>query len=306
MPFLRNVTRGRDIPEDRLQLVADQYLQFGGRSPINDQNRALLEALRVEMDAHGLDLPLYWGNRNWAPYLADAVGQMVADGRKHAVAVVTSAYSSYSSCRQYRENIAAATDAQPSPIRIDKVGQFYDEPGFFLPFVAGLIDQYERALASHPSERIAVAFTAHSIPSALAGSCRYEDQLRRTAQTIAELAGIECRWDLVFQSRSGAPHVPWLEPDINDHIASLQGNGVRSVITVPIGFLSDHQEVIYDLDHTAANTAANLDVDFARVATPGTDAGFVAMLRERIQRHVAGEDTLRCLGDACCPAPARR
>jgi ferrochelatase len=310
MPFLRNVTRGRDIPEDRLRLVADQYLQFGGRSPINDQNRHLIKALEEALAAMGLDLPIYWGNRNWQPYLRDAVADMVADGRKHAVALVTSAYSSYSSCRQYRENIADALDASTSTdgspgIRIDKVGQFFDEPGFVDPFVDGLREAMSSLASDFAPGDVSVAFTAHSIPSVLASTCRYEDQLRRTAQRVAREAGIQSRWDLVFQSRSGAPHVPWLAPDVNEHIVQLKADGVRAVVTVPIGFLSDHQEVIYDLDFTAANTAAENDMTFMRVATPGTDSRFVQMLGSLIRRHVEGEDTNRCLGAACCPALRR-
>lgn len=307
MPFLKNVTRGRGVPEDRLKLVANQYLQFGGRSPINDQNRALLAALREDLSANNIFLPIYWGNRNWQPYLPDAVAEMAADGRKHAVAVVTSAYSSYSSCRQYQENIsdAVASLNGDATVRIDKIGQFYDEPGFVEPFVDGVVEHLAKARQQFSADEVAIAFTAHSIPGSLAATCRYEDQLRRTAQRIAEAAAVNCRWDLVFQSRSGAPHVAWLSPDINDHLTAISADGVSSVITVPIGFLSDHQEVIYDLDFTASNTASELGMEFSRVSTPGTDPRFVTTLRQMIQRHLTGENTLRCLGDACCPTPAR-
>lgn len=303
MPFLKNVTAGRDVPEARLQIVADQYLQFGGKSPINDQNRALISALRQELDANDIDLPIYWGNRNWAPYLRDAVEDMIRDGRKHAVAIVTSAYSSYSSCRQYQEDIATAVAG--TDVRVDKAGQFYDTPGFVDPFVDGLSAAMDKARQQCNSSEIAIVFTAHSIPSSLAQTCRYEDQLRRTAQRVVVQADVSERWDLAFQSRSGSPHVPWLEPDINDRITSLAGEGVKYVIVVPIGFVSDHQEIIYDLDFTAANTAQALGIAFARVATPGTDTRFVAMLRELVQRHVNGENTIRCLGASCCPAPQR-
>jgi ferrochelatase len=307
MPFLRNVTRGRNIPEDRLQLVANQYLQFGGKSPINDQNRALISALRAELARHGVDLPIYWGNRNWQPYLSDAVAQMTKDGRRHAVALVTSAYSSYSSCRQYCENIddAVAALQDPQRVRIDKIGQFFDEAGFVDPFTDGVRDALDKLAPEFEPDEIAIAFTAHSIPSSLASTCRYEDQLRRTAQRIVRETSTQSRWDLVFQSRSGAPHIPWLAPDVNEHFVQLKNEGIRAVVCVPIGFLSDHQEVIFDLDFTAANTAAEHDMEFVRVATPGTDPRFVAMLAALIRRHLDGENTLRCLGESCCPAPSR-
>lgn len=291
------------MPDERLRVVADQYFQFGGKSPINDQNRALIAALRADLDAQNIALPIYWGNRNWHPYLRDTVLQMVEDGHRHAVAVVTSAYSSYSSCRQYRENIAEATAG--TVLQVDKIGQFYDADGFVAPFVEGTATAFADARRAVEASEIAIAFTAHSIPNAFASACRYEDQLRRTAQNVVERAGIDCRWDLVFQSRSGAPHVPWLEPDINEHIVSLTRDNVKHVIVVPIGFLSDHQEVVYDLDFTAANTAREYDLQYTRVATPGTDARFVAMLRDRIVQHVNGENTLRCLGETCCLPPQR-
>lgn len=308
IPFLRNVTAGRDVPEARLRLVADQYLQFGGKSPINDQNRALLTALEKELAANDIALPVYWGNRNWHPYLSDAIAKMAQDGRRHGVAVVTSAYSSYSSCRQYRENIDDALEALPADgnqLKIDKMGQFFDQPGFVDPFAGGLRSSFGEARSAFAAPEVAVVFTAHSLPNTLAASCRYEDQLRRTAQRVAEEAGIDSRWDLVFQSRSGALHTPWLEPDINDHLRALHEAGVKSVVVVPVGFLSDHQEVIFDLDFTAAATASGLGMQFARVATPGTDPRFVVMLREQIQVHLAGGTTSKCLGMSCCPAPQK-
>jgi protoporphyrin/coproporphyrin ferrochelatase len=190
-------------------------------------------------------------------------------------------------------------------IRIDKVGQFYDTAGFVDPFVDGVSETVAKAEQQCSSSQIAVVFTAHSIPTLLASSCRYEDQLRRTAQRIVAEANVSSRWDLAFQSRSGAPQVPWLEPDINDHISALAADGVKYVVVVPIGFVSDHQEIIYDLDFTAANTARSLGIEFARVSTPGTDSRFVTMLRGLIQQHVNGQNTIRCLGALCCPAPQR-
>jgi ferrochelatase len=298
MPFIRNVTRGRDIPEERLQLVADQYRVTGGRSPINDQTRSLIEALRGELDAHDIDLPIYWGNRNWHPHLDDAVARLVADGKRHAVAFVTSAYSSYSSCRQYKENIGDAIAALPvtshRPV-IEKVGQFHHLPGFVDPFV----DSTRVALESLPDGAVLV-FTAHSIPMSMAEHCRYESQLRWTAATIAGRVAPGARWDLVYQSRSGSPRTPWLEPDVNDHLRSLHDTGVTSAVIVPIGFISDHQEVIFDLDITAAKTAADLGMEIRRAATPGTDPRFVSMIREMVQSHLDGRPTTLCLGDFCC------
>lgn len=303
IPFLRVVTAGRDVPEERLQLVASQYMQIGGRSPINDQAKALIGALRDELAVANIHLPIYWGNRNWHPFLADTFAEMAKDGRKHAVALTTSAYSSYSSCRQYLENISDALATSGADLRVDKIGQYYDKSGFVAPFVDGLRESYADATTRYSDSEIAVLFTAHSIPTTMAISCRYEDQLRRTAQRVIAESDLDVSWDLVFQSRSGSPHVPWLEPDINDRLAERAAGGVRCAIVVPVGFLSDHQEVIYDLDYTAFNTAHSLDIEFVRVGTPGTDPRFIASLRELIETHISGGSTVRCLGESCCLPP---
>jgi protoporphyrin/coproporphyrin ferrochelatase len=296
MPFLRNVTTGRNVPDERLARVAEQYQAIGGRSPINDQARALIAALKPELAARNIALPIYWGNRNWAPYLSDAVQDMKNDGRRHAVAFVTSAYSSYSSCRQYRENIAAAQSEAGSdaPI-INKIGQFYDRPGFVDPFVRNTRDALERINGS-----TALVFTAHSIPTAMAQHARYEAQLIQVASTIANAFDNRYPWSLSYQSRSGAPHVPWLEPDINDKLASLAKDGVENVVVIPIGFVSDHVEVMYDLDLQAQKTATDLGIHMQRVATPGTDPQFISMITDLISEELAGENTNRCLGDTCC------
>jgi ferrochelatase len=291
LPFLANVTRGRGIPAARLAAVAEHYRQFGGVSPINGQNRALLAAIRADFAAHGIDAPLYWGNRNWHPMLADTVAQMRDDGVRHAVAFVTSAFGSYSSCRQYLEDIAAARAAAgPDAPVVDKLRHYHDHPGYVLP----LADGVRTALSTLDSGAARLVFTAHSVPVSMARSAgpdggRYEAQLRETARLVAETAAPGLDWDLVWQSRSGPPHVPWLEPDINDHLAKLAAAGVTGVVVSPIGFSSDHLEVVWDLDTEAAATAARLGLEFARAATPGTDPRFVAMVRELItERYDAG------------------
>ena len=314
MPFLENVLRGRPISEERKQQVAEHYLHFGGRSPINDQCRALLLALEAELEAHGPRLPVYWGNRNWAPLLASTLKKMADDGVKRALAFMTSAYSSYSGCRQYRENVEAARAAvgERAP-QVDKLRVFYNHPGFVEPMARNVGEALARIPAGR-REHAALAFTAHSIPSTMAAGCDYEAQLRETARLVAEAAG---RTDgrLVFQSRSGAPGQPWLEPDILDHLAAIKAEGATDVVVAPIGFISDHMEVVYDLDTEAAARARDLGLNLVRAATVGTAPEFVAMIRELIvERMVGGER--RSLGsrgpnhdvcpEDCCLAPTAR
>jgi ferrochelatase len=319
MPFLRNVTRGRGIPEERLAEVAEHYQHFGGVSPINQQCRDLLAALRREFDAHGIGLPAYWGNRNWAPMLADTLAQMRDDGVTSALGFATSAYGGYSSCRQYYEDIAQArAKVGPGAPAVTKLRQFHDHPGFVAPHA----DAVRTALASLDPARRAGArliFTAHSIPASMAatagpGGGRYEAQLRETAALVHAAGAPELSWDLVWQSRSGPPQVPWLEPDVNDHLTALAGQGVTDVVVSPIGFVSDHLEVIWDLDNEARDTAAKLGLGYARAATPGTDPRFVAMVRQLVEEHVADAPPAR-LGTLpfwdqcpanCCPPPQRR
>ncbi len=260
MPFLENVTRGRNIPRERLAEVAEHYYHFGGKSPINDQNRALIAALEAELKGQGIELPIYWGNRNWQPYLTDALRAMRDDGVKNALAFVTSGYSSYSGCRQYRENIAAAqSEAGEGSPEIDKLRVFYNHPGF----IEACVERVREAIGQFPASSIAqgeqprLVATAHSIPSSMAESSNYEGQLRETARLVAERLGFG-GWDLVFQSRSGPPTQPWLGPDILDHLRSLAAEGVKNVVVSPLGFLSDHMEILYDWTRRRPNWPGNL------------------------------------------------
>jgi len=293
IPFLENVLRGRNVPRERMLQVAEHYYHFDGRSPINDQCRALIAALKEQVG-----VPIYWGNRNWHPMLADTVRQMAADGVRRALAIATSAYSSYSGCRQYIENIAAARAAvgENAPW-IDKLPPFWGHPGF----VEANADRVSEALHRIPSERrqeARLVFTAHSIPVAMASQCRYEEQLVETAGRVSTRVG-HAEWDLVWQSRSGPPSQPWLEPDILDHLAILAADGAKDVVVAPIGFISDHLEVLYDLDHEAAVLAGRLGLNFVRAGTAGTHPAIIAMLKQLIESPVV------VCAEGCCPAPAR-
>ncbi|MEV6683785.1 ferrochelatase [Streptomyces sp. NPDC051130] len=338
VPFLENVTRGRGIPRERLKEVGQHYFRFGGVSPINGQNRELLDALRKDFAEHGLDLPVYWGNRNWAPYLTDVLREMAADGRRRIAVLATSAYASYSGCRQYRENLAdaLATLAEEGVAelpKVDKLRHYFNHPGFVQPMVEGVLD----SLAALPQDVRAgahLAFTTHSIPTAAADSSgpaqehgdggAYVRQHLEVAGLIAEAVraetGTELPWELVYQSRSGAPHIPWLEPDICDHLEALHEAGAPAVVMVPIGFVSDHMEVLYDLDTEATAKAAELGLPVARSATVGADPRFAAAVRDLVLERAAaerGEAVERCalgsLGPShdlcavgCCPARAPR
>jgi ferrochelatase len=346
LPFLENVTRGRGVPRERLDEVAEHYYAYGGVSPINTQNRELLGSIGAAFAAGGIDLPLYWGNRNWHPFVADTVLRMKADGVRRAVAFVTSAYSSYSACRQYLDDIdRAVAAAGPGAPRIDKIRPYFNHPGFIEPFAAAV----EAALAGLPGaarESPRLVFTAHSIPVGMAASSgsgskgtavpgavggRYVAELREAARLIAERtpAGSGLPYDLVFQSRSGPPSVPWLEPDVNDHLAALAkgslvtGEAVRvpsAVVVVPVGFVSDHVEVLHDLDTEAAQTAASLGLPFARAKAPGPTPRFAAMVAELVAERVSGAEPLAlggfglgafaggadaCPADCCRYAPRR-
>ncbi|WOX21637.1 ferrochelatase [Streptomyces solicathayae] len=337
VPFLENVTRGRGIPTERLKEVGQHYFLFGGVSPINDQNRALLDALRKDFAQAGLNLPVYWGNRNWAPYLTDTLREMVTDGRRHIAVLTTSAYASYSGCRQYRENLADALstlEAEGLPLpRVDKLRHYFNHPGFVEPMADGVLaaladlDESVRAGAH-------LAFTTHSIPDSAADSSgpvaehgdggayvkEHLDVARVIIDRVREATGIEYPWRLVYQSRSGAPHIPWLEPDICEHLEELHGAGVPAVVMAPIGFVSDHMEVLYDLDTEATAKAAELGLPVRRSATVGDDPRFAAAVRGLVLERAATERgaivercALGALGAShdlcpigCCPARADR
>ncbi|MFH8925516.1 ferrochelatase [Streptomyces pristinaespiralis] len=337
VPFLENVTRGRGIPKERLKEVGQHYFLFGGVSPINDQNRALLEALRKDFAEHGLDLPVRWGNRNWAPYLTDTLREMTEAGHRRIAVLATSAYASYSGCRQYRENLAdalATLEAEGRQLpRVDKLRHYFNHPGFVRPVIDGVL----ASLADLPEEVRAgahLAFTTHSIPTSAADSSgpdtdhgdggayvrQHLDVARTVADAVARETGVEHPWELVYQSRSGAPHIPWLEPDICDHLESLHASGAPAVVMVPIGFVSDHMEVLYDLDTEATAKAAELGLPVRRSATVGADPRFAGAVRDLLLERAASERGIpaeRCalgaLGPShdlcpvgCCPARAPR
>jgi protoporphyrin/coproporphyrin ferrochelatase len=299
LPFLENVTRGRGIPRERLEEVAEHYHHFGGRSPINDQNRALLAALRAELDARGLaDLPLHWGNRNWHPFVADALAEATAAGERRLAVLVTSAYPSYSGCRQYREDLAAAL-GRPDPatagLELHKVRHYANHPGFVAPTVDAVVDGLAQ-LPADVGDAVRIVFVTHSVPTAMDAAAGprgsaytglHEDVARTVADEVARRTGTAPGWDLVYCSRSGPPSQPWLEPDVNDHLRALHAGGVRGVVVVPFGFVSDHMEVVYDLDTEAAATAGELGLAFVRTPTVGTDPRFVAALVDLVLERAA-------------------
>ncbi len=291
IPFLENVLRGKNVPRERMEQVAHHYYLFGGISPINEQCRQLLRLLRTELDEHGIDLPLFWGNRNWHPLLSETVREMTGRGVKRALAFVTSAYSSYSSSEQYLEDIERArNDVGADAPQIDKIPAFYNHPHFIEANARNL----ERAVEQIPLARrstMAVVFTAHSIPQRMAASCAYESQLAETCSLVASSAG-QKNWQLVFQSRSGPPTQPWLEPQIGDYLKTLKATDKTDVVVLPIGFLSDHMEVIYDLDTEAKNLSEEIGLNFVRAKTVGTDPLFVQMVRELLEQRLSEAKTL--------------
>jgi ferrochelatase len=324
LPFLENVTRGRGIPRERLLEVGEHYFGFGGVSPINAQNRALVDALRADLAEHGVDLPVYWGNRNWDPYLSDAFEKMAGEGVTRVLALLTSAYSSYSGCRQYRENLAAAVAplGDRAPV-VDRVRHYFNHPGFVEAMVAGThaaVDELPEDVRGDAR----LVFVTHSVPTSMnassgPGGGAYEaqhlDVARLVTAGVAAVSGREHRFDLAYCSRSGPPSQPWLEPDVNDHLEALSGAGVPATVLVPIGFVSDHMEVKYDLDTEARATAERLGLPCSRAATVGTDPRFVAAVRDLVLERAAvvrGEQperpALGALGPShdvcpaeCCP-----
>lgn len=314
IPFLENVLRGRNVPKERMLEVAEHYYHFGGVSPINQQCRDLINALQAEFEVHNIQLPIYWGNRNWDPYLADTLKQMRADDIQQPLAFVTSGYSSYSGCRQYREDLQKACADIGWDIEIPKLRVFYNHPDF----IAATSKCVSEALAKFPSDQRAsakVAFTAHSVPNSMSETSDYVQQLQETSRLVADACGIdESSWDLVYQSRSGPPHMPWLEPDILDHLRTLREGGCQNVVVAPIGFLSDHMEVLFDLDEEARQVCDEIGLEMQRAATVGTHPKFIGMIRQLVQERTHGSEQLAigqfgpnhdtCPLD-CCPAPQR-
>ncbi|HET8989122.1 MAG TPA: ferrochelatase [Humibacillus sp.] len=301
VPFLRRVTAGRGIPDERLEQVGEHYHIFGGRSPINDQNRALIASLRAELDAREIDLPVLWGNRNSSPLLDDALREAHANGHRRLLVVTTSAYSCYSSCRQYRENLAdaqAVVTEEGVGLQIDKVAPYAPRPGFLAANLGRLVDAM-RALDGAPDDELALLFVTHSIPSTMDETSGpgdgeghlYQRQHLALASAITEQAnhilGRDLTGELVFCSRSGPPNQPWLEPDVNDRIEELAAAGTRTVVVAPIGFVSDHMEVVYDLDTEARETADKVGIELVRVPTVGTDRRFVVDLVDALLERAA-------------------
>ncbi len=314
MPFLERVVRGRDVPRERLLEAAAHYHHFGGTSPINDHCRALVSALQKQLAREGRPLPVYWGNRNWHPFLVDTLRQMAADGVARALAFVTSAFGSYSGCRQYLEDIARArAELGSAAPEVHKLRGFHDHPGFVEPLVEGVA----AALARVPEPRRAacqLVFTAHSLPRALAASSPYEEQLAETAGLVAAALGRR-DYSIAYQSRSGPPAQPWLGPDVLDHLGTLASQGARDVVIAPIGFVSDHMEVVYDLDVQAQERARGLGLAMVRAATVGSHPRFVRMIGELVEERISGAGGRAHLGSgpapdvcpaSCCPPPSRR
>lgn len=317
MPFLENVTRGRDVPRRRLEVVADHYLHFGGVSPINEQNRALAVAVTADLAARGVDLPVYLGNRNWRPYVGGVVAEMADAGIRNALVFTTSAYASYSACRQYQDDLAsAAAPLGTTAPELHKLRHYFDHPGFIEPQRDALREALA-AVADRTTSR--VVFVAHSIPESMAAAAGpqgalYVAQLEAAASLVASVAP-DVGWSLAYCSRSGPPSVPWLVPDVNDELRDLADAGITDVVVVPIGFVSDHIEVRWDLDVEAAATAEEVGLRFQRTAPPASDVRFVAMVRELVEERLdrgAPRRALSALGPShdicpagCCRVPAR-
>ena len=323
MPFLQNVTRGRGIPPERLEAVAEHYYAVGGISPINQQCRDLIAAIEKDFAATGVDLPIYWGNRNWDPYLTETVAEMAAAGVRRALAFVTSAYGSYSSCRQYLDDIQRArAEVGPGAPQIDKIRHFFSHPGFIEPFADATLRAIETLPAGVRAD-VPLVFTAHSVPEVMAAASgpppggRYPAQLGEAAALIADRvnaavpAGGGHPWRLAYQSRSGPPSQPWLGPDVCDYLEELAREGAPGAVLVPVGFITDHMEVVHDLDVEAAETAQRLGLPLARAATPGLDPRFVSMITALVGERMGSGIPAAALGSPgcgtaeCCRLPAR-
>lgn len=320
LPFMRNATAGKGIPDERLVEVSQHYELFGGRSPINELNEALMDAVRDELARRGIDVPVVIGNRNWTPYIGDTVQSLVNDGHTRVLGLATSAYQSYSSCRQYCEDIDGAVEGQP--IVVDKIDPFWDGPEFVSANARALSAAVRRLRERIGNGSVRVLFVTHSIPTAMNAASaagepegRYDAQHLRVAQGVAAAASVELgeqlEWELTFCSRSGSPRTPWLEPDVNDRMPEVQADGIDGVVAAPIGFISDHMEVAFDLDTQAKETAQELALPYERAATVGTDPEFVALLVDRLLERAAvarGELPARSTcqystGRCCLPRP---
>ena len=300
MPFLQNVTRGRGIPTERLAEVGQHYHRFGGRSPINAQNRALLAALQAELWVRGSGAPVYWGNRNWAPFLHDALREAHTAGSRRVLVVTTSAYSSYSGCRQYREDVADALiqlAGEGRSLHVDKVRHYFNHPGFVGANTDAVLAALSR-LESHLADTARLVFVTHSVPASMASSAgpggdayvtQHKDVVATVSGEVARRTGVERAHDLVYCSRSGPPTQSWTEPDVGDHLEELARGGVPAVVLAPVGFVSDHMEVVHDLDTEAAEVAARVGLPLVRAATAGTDAAFVAGLVDLVVERARAE-----------------
>jgi protoporphyrin/coproporphyrin ferrochelatase len=307
LPFLENVLRGKNIPHQRMLEVAEHYRQFDGISPINEQNRRLIAALETELDTYGPKLPIYWGNRNWKPLLAETLQQMADDGVKRAIAFFTSAYSSYSGCRQYREDIIRAqAEVGACAPEVDKLRVFFNHPGFIQPMSDSVTDCLNQ-IPNDQRDEAFLLFSAHSIPLGMSENCQYVAQLQEACRLVASGVGHDL-WELVYQSRSGPPQQPWLEPDICDRILELHSQRLlRHVVVLPIGFVSDHMEVLYDIDTEASALCARLNITMHRAATAGTHPRFVQMIRELLDERMNDDPNRLALGHLgpshdVCPA----
>jgi ferrochelatase len=315
IPFLENVLRGKSIPRERLLAVAEHYYHFGGKSPINQQTRELIAALEAELELHGPKLPVYWGNRNWHPLLPETLQQMQKDGIKRAIGFVTSAYSSYSGCRQYRENISRAqSEVGAGAPQVDKLRAFFNHPGF----VEATVERVQDALWSLPEnarENVQIVYVAHSVPLSMANTSDYVTQLQEVRRLVSQAVRKQ-NDTLVYQSRSGAPGQPWLEPDILDYLREVKAKNLASAVVIaPISFISDHMEVLYDLDIEARQLCDSLGLPMTRAKTVGVHPKFIGMIRELILERMDPAKERRAVGslgarpdvcvEGCCPAPVR-
>ncbi|MGB7346892.1 MAG: ferrochelatase [Pirellulaceae bacterium] len=315
MPFLENVLRGKNVPRERMLEVAEHYKHFGGVSPINEHNRQLMAAIKSEFAASGVDLPVYWGNRNWDPLFPDTLRQMKKDGCKRSLAFFTSMFSCYSGCRQYRENIIAAQEevGEGAPL-VEKVRMGFNHP-LFIETMRESVQSSIDSLGASAGD-VTVMFTAHSIPMSMSDNCDYEKQLRESSRLVAQSVGVES-WHLVFQSRSGPPQQPWLEPDVCDAIAEMDDKeNLINLVVVPIGFVSDHMEVMFDLDEEAADLCKQRGINMARAASAGTSPNFVQMIRMLVEERLGKTNEKPAAGELgpwhdvcpkdCCTYTPRR